>query len=204
MGSRQLAARFRFSWKSPRFAVPSPKVQTQMRSDPSCWNASAAPVAMPEAGAEIAGHPRDDVQIHGAGERHRAAFVVAACPFPEPAPRAAPSPRRASCRRPGGRGSARRWRRPGGGRRTRRPSRPLLPRSGTSADWRRTRLRPAHARAPSSRKGAAPRSSLSSPPAQASGDQPQLTRQAPRSRGRWLRRLAAHRALRSPPKHRPA
>src|SRR5262249_23761844 len=36
-----------FSWKSPRLAVPSPKLHTQTRSECCCLNASAAPVAVP-------------------------------------------------------------------------------------------------------------------------------------------------------------
>src|SRR5437016_460718 len=46
-GSFQHAARFTLSWKSPRFAVPSPKVHTHTRSEPSSWKASPAPVATP-------------------------------------------------------------------------------------------------------------------------------------------------------------
>src|SRR5678815_4693308 len=47
MGRRQIAARLMFSWKSPRLAVPSPKLHTQTRSERCCLNASAAPVAVP-------------------------------------------------------------------------------------------------------------------------------------------------------------
>src|SRR6476659_2243383 len=47
MGRRQAAARLTFSWKSPRLAVPSPKLHTHTRSDRCFLNASAAPVAVP-------------------------------------------------------------------------------------------------------------------------------------------------------------